>query len=354
MDELQILKKILHKLTLPKLLKADNALDISKATRFYLRLESCLMSSQYYDHSEMGPIVLVLDTANEGTGCDILSPENMAHFLRSGLSKKYNVIFLHYDGREIEQDPGDRLLIENPADACHLSCEKHMNIFFIFKNELNIFSHGKYVECIPNIYSQNRIKKISDASLPASEYRKLLNTHYKERICKDIVLHFWENKNKRLLVAKPERIFGGDAAWFLDRNIADGGVDVECFNGWTNDRTDIRIVRWEDQKIYIIEVKWLGKSISPGKSITEYEDARADVGIAQLNDYLQAESKAICGVLVIYDAREHDIDINWNQQLPRDARIEAPLRFYLKSESASKRAKRVVKEYKSKQKTENN
>lgn len=354
MDEFHKLLNVFHKATLQKLLIADSTLDVSKATSFYFKLEKCLMSSGYYDHSEMGPILLVLDTANEGRGSDILYPENMAQYLKSGLSKKCNVIYLHYDGRKIDKHDRKDLLIENPADAWQFSSDNRMSVFFILKNELSIFSQGKYVECIPNIYSHNKTKKISDASLPASEYRKLLNAHYNGRICRDIVVNIWQNKAKRLLVASPERIFGRDLAYFLDENIADACVDAECYSAWTNDRTDIRIVRYEDEKIYIIEVKWLGKSKSYGCSITEYKDDRADVGMVQLNDYLRAEPKAICGVLVIYDARKDNIDIKWSQKISRDARIETPIRFYLISESASERAKRIVREYKSKRKTEDN
>jgi hypothetical protein len=143
-------------------------------------------------------------------------------------------------------------------------------------------------------------------------------------------------------------------AYFLNENIADACVDAECYSGWTNDRTDIRIVQYEDEKIYIVEVKWLGKSISYGHSIVEYKDDRADVGIVQLNDYLQAEPRAICGVLVIYDARKGDIEIKWSQKISRDTRIVTPMRFYLISESASERAKRIVAESKVEGKAQNN
>jgi len=354
MDDFQKLLNIFHKTTLQKLLNADSTLDVPKATSFYLRLEKCLMSSGYYDHSEMGPILLVLDTANEGTGSDMLSSDNMAQFLKSGLSKKCNVIFLHYDGMKIDRDDREDLLIENPVDACKFSSDSRMNVFFVVKNELNIFSHGEFLDCIPNLHSHNKAKKISDASLPVSEYKKLLNKHYKERICKDILMNFWQNKGGRILVAAPEDIFGKDLGYFLNENIADGFVDIECYNAWTSNRTDIRVLKYEDQKIYIFEVKWLGKSMSYKRSTTEYNDDRADVGIVQLNDYLGAEPKAICGVLVIYDARKDDIDIKWNVNIQRDARIETPVRFYLISESASERAKRVVREYKYKQKTDDN
>lgn len=354
MDEFQKLLNIFHKATHQKLLNADSALDVPKTTGFYLKLEKCLMSSEYYVHSQMGPILLVLDTEKEGTGIDMLSPENMGAFLKSGLSRKCNVIFLDYEGRKIDEDDITDLLIENPAEACQFSSDSRMNVFFVSRNELNIFSHGKYVDCIPNLHSHNKTKKISDASLPISEYRKLIHGHYKERVCKDNIMNFWQNKKVRFLVAAPEQIFGKDLAYFLDQNVADGHVDIECYNAWTNDRTDIRVLKYEDQRIYIIEVKWLGKSKSYGSTITEYTDDKANEGIVQLNNYLQAEPIAICGVLVIYDARKDDIDIKWNTGIPRDARIETPMRFYLISESASERAKRVVRKYKSKQNPKDN
>ncbi len=63
MDELQKLQNVFHKGTVQKLLAADNALDVYKATQFYFKLEKCLMSNEYYDNSKMGPLLLVLEPA---------------------------------------------------------------------------------------------------------------------------------------------------------------------------------------------------------------------------------------------------------------------------------------------------
>lgn len=346
MNDHQQILNVFHKTAVIKLLSADRALDVSKTARFCMRLEKCLMSSDYYDNRNMGPIIIVLDPVNQGTGHDLMMPVQMGELLKSGASKKHNIVYLDYDGKIIALSVTDNIVIDNPADACGFSLETNASIFFILNNELNIFSHGRYVDCIPNIHSLNKAKKISDAALPVSDYRKLVTSHYKERICKDTTLSYWQNKGKRLLVAGPERIFGHDLANYLDDNIADGHVDIECFNAWTNDRTDIRVLKYEDGKMYIIEVKWLGKSMSYKGSFTEYNDDRANEGIVQLNDYLRAENQAICGVLIIYDSRKEDSAIKWNTKITRDVRIEDPIKLFLISESASERAKRIVKEYK--------
>lgn len=304
MNDLQQLLNVFHKTAVIKLLSADHALDVSKTAKFYTQLEKCLMSGDYYEYRNMGPILLILDPVNQGRGKDLLSPTQMAEFLQSGTSKKHNKVYLDFEGRIIPTSETVNIVIVNPADACGISLNEKVNVFFILHNELNIFSNGYYVDCIPNIHSLDKTKKISDAALPVSEYKKLVAAHYKERVCKETILSYWQNKAQRLLVAGPERIFGHDLAHYLDENIADGHVDIECFNAWTNDRTDIRVLKYEDGKMYIIEVKWIGKSMSYKGSIAEYNDDRANDGIVQLNDYLRAEPQAICGILIIYDSRK--------------------------------------------------
>lgn len=348
MTEKEKLLNVLYKTPHEKLLQNDDSLDIVKTTYFFFQLIKCLKSLEYQQNIQMGPVLLVLDTENVGTGLNMLSPQNMGTFLSSGTSRKCNVILIDYDGRQIVKDFG-KFTIENPADACKFSSDESKNVFFIEGNRVEVFSKGKFTECIPDIFSNDRTIKIREVTRPVSEYRLVINAHYKEKIERKDILDYWKNKQKRILKPAPEKRFAGDLAYFLNQYLSDGHVDYECMNGWTSDRTDIRVLRYEDRKIYIFEVKWLGKSFT-----IEYKDDRADVGIVQINRYLKDEPHAVCGVLVIYDARGKDVDIQWNKEIERDTRIDEPMRFYLISESASDEAKRVVGDFKKRQKNKSN
>ena len=179
--------------------------------------------------------------------------------------------------------------------------------------------------------------------MPISEYRKLIVNHHDQQIYKEKgPIKYWRNKSQRLLCEAPENNFRKCLGYYLDRNVNDGRVDQESLNAGTPNKTDIRVIRFIDNGVYIIEIKWLGRCAG---SRTYHGDARANEGIAQLNTYLQDEVRAICGVLVLYDARNEDEEVNWIKEIKWDGRIDRkPMRFFLVSESASEEAKRVVKE----------
>ena len=347
MNEKEKLINIAHKATHHKIILANKSLDPIKTANFFFNLERCIKSNEYQLNIKKGPIVIVLDDNSVGTSRNILLPANLGSYLESGASKKCNVLITDYDGNIVNEDCND-LIVNNPADAADMFSAKDIIVFFIYGNRLDIFYRGNIIDCIPDIFSYSRAVKIGDTTLPAKEYRKLISSHCKSRILKKNYLSYWKNKKERLLVASPEDIFGKDLAWYLDQHVADGHVDVECYNAWTDNRTDIRIIRYEDGSIYILEVKWLGQSISYGGSKTTYTDDRANEGIVQLNEYLGDDPNAICGVLIIYDARKDDVDIVWEPKIKRDARVDDPMRFYLISESASKKATRIVKGSKNK------
>ena len=346
MDDQQKLLNIIHKATPLKILNYNTAIDRIRLTYFYYKLEGCLRSDGYKNNSTMGPLAICLNSETFGTGKDMLNHVHLGAYLKSGASRTSNVLVLDYDGKLIKSP--DKTIIANPADAAQSFNQEDTTLFFLSGERLDIFYKTILVECIPNIFTHNRSVIVSNMTLPVSEYRSLVTAHYEERINKKNYLRYWKDKKKRLLVAAPEDLFGKDLGYYLNKFIADGHVDTECYNAWTDDRTDIRIVRDKDRHIYIIEIKWLGKSISDKGGITRHTDLRANSGIVQLNEYLKKETLSICGVLVVYDARDNDLEIQYDPSINRDARIEAPMRFYLISESASKKGDRIAKQSKGK------
>lgn len=336
--------KILHEGLVSKLMIHGKSLDASKITLFWNRLEKCLKSNEYHINRHMGPLAFILDSINYGTGDDMLSPKQLARFLSSGATKKSNCIVIDYDGKRIKDDTYNNHKLDNYKDAWDLAKEYRLKVFFINGLELHVFIGKDSVEFIPNIYSHRRVGTINDSRLPISEYRKLIQDHHDQEVYREKGMKYWQSSDKRLLISSPEIHFQKRLAFYLKYNVVDGFVDQECLNAGTTDRTDIRIIKFEDQDIYIIEIKWLGKSISNNGSITTYGVDKAKEGIVQLTRYLKDEPKAFCSVLVIYDARNEDKEITWDNKNVWDLRMDKnPMRLFLVSESASKEAKRIVK-----------
>ncbi len=339
------LLKIFHTGEVLRLLRCDNSLDAIKTTLFWNLLERCLKSDEYHSYVDMGPFGLILDKDNEGMGVDILKPSNMGSYLSSGITRSNNVLVVDYNGKDIEDKRVEQLKFENYTDALKYSKSNQAIVFFISGFEVHVCIRNDVPVYIPDIFSHKRTSVINKARLPISEYRKLIVNHHDQQIYKEKgPIKYWRNKSQRLLCEAPENNFRKCLGYYLDKKVNDGTVDQESLNAGTANKTDIRVIRFTDDRVYIIEIKWLGRCAG---SKTHYSDDRANEGIVQLNEYLRDETRAICGVLVLYDARDKDEEIDWLEEITWDNRIDKkPLRFFLISQSASKEAKRVVKESK--------
>lgn len=341
MDRESQILNIRYKDTAQRLTDTNEELDPISTKRFHKRLWDCLTSDEYLKNYKMGPILIALHPTTVGTGEDILDPKAFGNLLSSGLTKVSNIFIVDYKGKRIENPIN--VLIQNPAVASQYFSESNATVFFIEGNRINIYFKTKCVDCIPDIQAHDDAVKISSATLPVMKYKNLIDSHFEEKVENKTILCYWKNKSKRLLVASPEDIFGNDLAYYLDQYISDGRVDQECRTLWTNNRTDIRVIRNMDGKLFIFEIKWLGKSETcsyDGNNAVE----RVNSGLAQLVDYIKAEKQSICGALIIYDARIENNNVKWNVKIQQmDARIKDPIRYYLLSESASTKGDRIAK-----------
>ncbi len=126
--------------------------------------------------------------------------------------------------------------------------------------------------------------------------------------------------------------------------VLDAIVDSEVTLGGTSNRTDIRLLVFDTQERYIIEIKCLGRSC---KKSEELSDDWANHGILQLKEYLEEEPDSKVGLLVLYDGREEDKEIKWIDEKHWHNKTDPdPMRFYLISKSASKIAKEELKKLK--------
>jgi len=223
--------------------------------------------------------------------------------------------------------------------------DNHFHIFII-GNEVQFIYKQVIFHTIADIFSLNRVGNIK-GSLPLDRYRTLIETHFQKEVEGEKGFVYWQNKINWELVAAPEEQFRKRLMNFIQENVSGGYVDEECFNAGTSDRTDIRMIELQSKKVYIIEVKWIGKSVGATYDGQVAHD-KANEGITQLAIYVKTNPDCIKGILVVYDARKDKFEIVWaTNKNTWDIRLDKePFLLRLDPISASNKAKETVKNFK--------
>jgi len=317
--------------------------DPIELMKFYNNWE-CLLKKKipYGQFGNLLRICLVV-TQDEGTTqWNFFDEKRFLLKLGNGNFKEANVIIVRCNGDVIQVEDE---YIGSPVDAADLSQRKEgFLVIFIDCREVFFFVDAKLVHFARDIIDEKRMGVLTEKCLPAREYRKLINNQYEEEVNGQRGFKYWKNKGKRLLFNSPEIMFHKPLWSYLNSYVLDGKVDSEVQLSGTADRTDIRILTFEERKLYIIEIKCLGRS---NKGKPERSDCWANQGILQLKEYLEDEKESTRGVLVLYDGRRENKEIDW---IPKEnwheKTDENPMRFYLISEGASIRAQKMLKEFK--------
>lgn len=267
----------------------------------------------------------------------------LASKIKEGLLDENNVILSNPKGNVINVIKG--IYINDYVEAEEFSEKESRLVFFIKYMEVHLFMNGKAIHYIANIIQSSRAGVDTPEKLPAREYRKLIENHYDRHVYKEKgSFKYWQNKARRILICNPEIQFNKNLYSYLDLNVADGHVDRGATISGSEDRTDIRIITYENGDMYIMEIKCLGKTDS-----TKYNNDWANVGLIQLCEYLKDENVAKTGILIIYDGRINNDEITWHSNIEWHPKIDKePMRFFLESKSASVKAKRIYEEIKKK------
>lgn len=172
--------------------------------------------------------------------------------------------------------------------------------------------------------------------------------------CK-LLAQCWHNGSSRLLLTnKPEAIMRGSLTQHLRTALRDHAEVFEESNVSETEPVDIKITFMTTGHRCLVEIKWLGRSVSPdGASLaTSYSaPGRVIEGAKQLADYLdkhenRSPSVRTVGHLVVFDARREGItsvppDISHEQawayrdrdfdEVEQESREDfaSPTRFYL-------------------------
>ena len=322
----------------------ETSIDVIELMRFYNNLERILVKEMPY--SEVGDrllfaIIISKEEIDSKVGLNIFETDRFVSEILSGLLEKGNVLHVDCNGNIIKRD---ETYISDPVEAACLSEKTDEVVFFVQYRAVHLFVKGKYIDLIDDILTYRRKGVTCTDTLPAREYRKLIERQYKEVVYKEKAIPYWRKKSERILVANPERHFHKPLWSYLRSHIVDAKVDSGATISGQEDRTDIRIITF-DTDLYIIEIKCLGQT----ESGTNYSDSWANKGLIQLNKYLEEENDCTLGTLVIYDGRKEDKDIVWSKKIKCHQKYDGKhMRFYLESESASKEAERKYREMKGK------
>lgn len=334
-----------------KIITGSPTLKVFKETQkielvgFYNQLEALLKRDiPYGEVGEKFILCIALTFENQGEW-NIFDSGVLASKIEEGLLDENNVVLSNPKGYVIRVIKGK--YINNYVEASNFSGEQPRLVFFVNYMEVHLSFNGKPLHYIANIMRPSRVGVDTPEMLPAREYRKLITNHHDRHVYKERgSFKYCRNKAKRILIDKPEIQFNKNLYSYLDLNVIDGRVDISATISGLEDKTDIRIMTFETGDIYIIEIKCLGKTNS-----TKYPDDWANEGLIELCRYLKDEKDAKTGVLVIYDGRMKDEKINWHADIEWHPKVDRdPMKFFLVSDSASVKAKKIYSALKKKKK----
>lgn len=346
----------MHKTKLLKIITTHPVFEIIRDTghaaielmKLYNYLENMLKTQIPY--GEIGQrlrLLVALATAEAGTKTqpNILEKDVFIREIKAGLLDKGNILFIEPSGQVVKQIEGT--IIGDYVEAVDFSRENQLTVFFIEFRAVHIIVNGRPIYYIDDILKYNRPGVKAPTTLPAREYRQLIERHYAEEVCGERGFTYWRNKPNRIFLDNPEILFHGPLWSYLNQYMIDGTPDREATISGTANRTDIRITDFTNQARYIIEIKCLGRT---SLSKAERSDDWANYGVSQVNLYLKQEEKfTSLGTLVLYDGRKEDKEINWCVGVDCHPNYDNdPMRFYLESESASVKAKKMVRNLKKK------
>lgn len=242
-------------------------------------------------------------------------------------------------------------------------------------NNVSIFLGIKGIDVIINGVSfenENRLENYSDVInyrklLSISHYKDLLKRFFNERVQFDTFknyfvykgdlpksLHGLLEKNPKLLKIKPEERFQKELEYFLRDNCNDK-VLTEVRNKF-GERYDVWVAT-SDDRLYVFEIKWLGKSITAEFNIfNEYNNPeRALEGAYQLKKYvddresyseiIRGDFRIYCGILLVYDAREDMSDLETPLEFNEYPQIDLSQHYKIDKDNipASQYFRRVIK-----------
>lgn len=212
----------------------------------------------------------------------------------------------------------------------------------IERNYCHVFLLGKLIEEVDLLNPGSSAPTASPYRRPIREFNLIVLDHKRASVDREQGFRYWADRSQRVLLVGPdktEKLFHHDLFQWLRLFVSDALRVFGETRGMGQDKTDITIVTQYGD--HVVEVKWVGTN---GRTI--YGEDQINVGLAQLNSYMENDPLLVCGYLVVYDARSLDKHTNASQfdETLRHIRCCPPIILFLESETPSEIGERLATE----------
>ena len=321
---------------------------------------SVKLRKQWNNYSNFGLKMCVVLTEEECSGQDILYrydfSKDIEEIIKKGNSRS-NIYYVNcnYEISKIEKND-DVISIEQCSS---ISKELSKIVLLLGMRGIDILADGT-VFSADNFLSSYKDLMNAERMYGIYDYEKLLQGFYEQNIHYDISKRYFLQKGDvpkeyqsetidkypKLLRNKPEEFFQIDFVRYLKDHCED--TVIKEYMTVTGDRYDILVLD-DNNQVYVFEIKWLGRSITTGMKVFENynNEERAISGAYQLLDYVMnadtykeyfLEFPVYCAVLLVFDARDENYDINYPDDVIGIPNLDLGKRFFMerKKISASK------------------
>ncbi|HYF80670.1 MAG TPA: hypothetical protein VD973_26470 [Symbiobacteriaceae bacterium] len=285
------------------------------------------------------PLLFVVDFEEQSAGSDVLCDPTPLLAIQSTLSSDQKLVaIIDREGRLLRttiQTWDEAANWEMPW-AAQVSEDCQAFVLAVYGRSLSLFDSGRLRDQIDDV---NRPRyphvSVSDRHVPAREFPAAVRRHFDDKVQYERGLAFWGDRARREFVGGPERVFQKDLWFYLQEYLLDQRrVDMEYSPAGLSDRTDIYIETVNDEQ-YLLEIKWLGKTVTGGS----YDEEQAKRGARQTIEYLERIPSITRAALVLYDGRKDDMEIAWDSS-HQHPKLDLSLRLYIVSKTASEIGRR--------------
>lgn len=339
-------------LRLEKLLEEHRKIKSGEFLQLNIKLKK-----HWNNFTKFGLEMCIVLTEEECDGQDIVYRYNFAkdilNIIQSG-NKCSNIYYLNCQYRISDMKKTDNILT---VEQCsNISKEINKIVLHLGIKGIDIFANGILFSA-DNFMSSYKDLMNAEKMLSIYDYEKLLRGFYEQNIRYDINKRYFLRKNDvpkeyhsetiekypKLLRNKPEVFFQIDFVKYLKDHCCD--TVIKEYTTVTGDRYDVLVLN-EDNQVYVFEIKWLGRSITTGMKVFENynNDERAISGAYQLLDYVSnadtykeyfLEFPVYCGILLVFDARDIDADIEYPEDIVGIPNIDLTKRLFMEKKKIS-------------------
>ncbi|HYA39975.1 MAG TPA: hypothetical protein VEF34_01625 [Syntrophobacteraceae bacterium] len=306
--DLDKMNEIVHHLYVLEIAKAYGDIGTVLLRKILITLRKLY---EYIEPEKIRGKLIVLISINDEAICDPSSSKTFTSI--DYLAQE----FLYESGQitwiiQIFEDGKFKLWRELSIDTSRIS-ESAVVYSYQARNEYFVIKGYERLICNPSpvhssVFAMPTFGHLSDA---LEDYKRRSIRYSSCEIFRQ-TWHGGQNSNRLFFKTKPEKTMRRSLAQFLNNVIRDAEVRPEQ-NVDESHPVDIKVTWMFTNRLALIEIKWLGKSLAETGDITvDYTESRANGGAKQLADYLdrnrsRSPAHQTVGYLVVIDGRRRGL-----------------------------------------------